>query len=255
VGQKVSFKPSPNLELGISATALFGATGVPATSHKLLQAMFSTGNGIPGSAGDAGDRRGGFDFSYRVPRLRDWLTFYADAFTDDEPNPWLAWNKSGLTSGLYLARVPGIPRLNLRVEGIFTDLPGGGPVVQHGFFYNNDRFRSGYTNDESLIGSWIGRQGQGAQAWANYQFTPRNRLQLNFRHQKVSAQYIPGGGTISDFGASADCWIHKSLELSAWIQHERWLFPVIQPNKSSNIAAALTIAYEPHLSFKHRQGP
>ena len=37
---------------------------------------------------------GGFDFSYRIPRLRDWLTFYGDAFTDDQANPWFAWDKA-----------------------------------------------------------------------------------------------------------------------------------------------------------------
>ena len=111
VGQKVSFKPTENLELGISATALFGGTGVSATFHRLLQAMFATGNGLPGTPGDPGDRRGGFDLAYRIPGLRDWLTFYADTFTDDQVNPWFAWDKTAMTSGLYLTRVPGLSKL------------------------------------------------------------------------------------------------------------------------------------------------
>ena len=126
VGEKVTFKPTSNIELGIGATTLFAGPGVPATAHKLFQAMFSSGNGLPGTSGDPGDRRGEFDFAYRVPGLRDWLTFYADAFTDDEPNPWLAWNKTALTSGLYLSKVPGIPKLDFRIEGVYTDPPGGG---------------------------------------------------------------------------------------------------------------------------------
>ena len=129
----------------------------PASKSDVLYREWTAGN-----TGDAGDRRGGFDFAYRLPGLRDWLTLYADAFTDDEPNPWLAWNKAAFTSGLYLSHVPRIPNLDFRVEGIFTDLPGGQPTVQHGFFYSNSRFKSGYTNDGNLIGSWIGRQGQGA---------------------------------------------------------------------------------------------
>jgi len=245
VGQKLSFKPSENLELGISATALFAGPGVPATLHILLKAMFSTGNGLPGTSGDAGDRRGGFDFAYRIPGLRNWLTLYADAFTDDEPNPWLAWNKAAFTSGVYLSQVPRIPNLDFRVEGIFTDLPGGEPTVQHGFFYSNSRFKSGYTNDSNLIGSWIGRQGQGAQAWTTYWFNAKNKLQLNFRHQKVSPQFIAGGGSLTDIGASVDLWVHSNFDLSAWIQHERWLFPAIQLNASKNVTAALQISIEP----------
>jgi Capsule assembly protein Wzi/PAP2 superfamily len=251
VGEKATFKPTSNLELGISATALFGGPGVPATAHKLLQAMFSSGNGVPGSSGDPGDRRGGFDFAYRVPGLRDWLTFYADAFTDDEPNPWLAWNKTALTSGLYLSKVPGISKLDFRVEGVYSDPPGGGATVEHGFFYFNDRFKSGYTNEGNLIGSWIGREGQGAEAWTSYWLNPKSKVQLNFRHQKVSQQFIPDGGTLTDFGVSGDYRLRSNLDLSAWVQHERWLFPVIQPGPSRNVTAALQIQLEPHKLFQH----
>lgn len=250
VGQKITIKPSANLEVGISATALFAGPGVPATAHKLLQAMFSTGNGAPGSPQDPGDRRGGFDFAYRIPGLRNWLSFYADCFTDDEPNPWLSWNKTALTSGLYLSHLPKLSKLDLRVEGVYTDPPGGGKTAVHGFFYFNDRFRSGYANEESLIGSWIGRQGQGARVWTNYWFTPKSKLQLNFRHQKVSQQFISGGGTLTDFGASGDYWLRSNINLFAQIQHERWLFPVIQPNVARNLTAMLQISFVPHWSAR-----
>jgi hypothetical protein len=253
VGEKVSFKPTADLELGISATALFGGPGVPATSHQLLKAMFSTGNGLPGTPGDAGDRRGGFDFAYRIPGLRDWLTLYADAFTEDEPSPWVAWNKAAFTSGLYLSHVPRVPNLDFRVEGIFTDLPGGNPTVQHGFFYSNSRFKSGYTNDGNLIGSWIGRQGQGAEAWTNYWLSAKSKLQLNFRHQKVSSEFIPLGGSLTDIGASVDLWMHSNLDVSGMVQFERWLFPAIQPNAARNVTAALQISVEPSGLFRRSQ--
>ena len=246
IGEKVSFKPTSNMEFGISATALTAGSGVPFNLHKVLQSSFSNSNGNPGTTSDPGDRRGGFDFTYRIPKLRDWLTIYADGFTDDEPNPWLAWNKTALTSGLYLSHVPKIPKLDFRVEGVYTDLPAGTAVTQHGFFYINDRFKSGYTNDGNLIGSWIGRQGQGADAWATYSFTPKNKVQFNFRHQKVSKAFIPDGGTLTDFGVTGDYSLHSGLGLSAWVQYERWLFPVIQPNPSKNVTAAIQFSFEPH---------
>jgi hypothetical protein len=252
VGEKISIKPTANLELGLSATALFGGSGVPATTHKLLQAMFSSGNGLPGTSGDAGDRRGGFDLTYRIPGLRDWLTFYADAFTDDESNPWFAWNKAAVTSGLYLSKVPMIPKLSLRAEGIYTDPPGTNPTTTHGFFYINSRFKSGYTNDGDLIGSWIGREGQGAQAWATYSFTPKSNLQFNFRHQKVSQQFIPDGGSLTDFSATANYLLRSDLALSGMVQHERWLIPVIQPNTSDNITAAVQITFQPRNLFARK---
>ena len=198
-----------------------------------------------------GDRRGGFDFAYRIPGARDWLTFYADAFTDDDRNPWLAWNKTALTSGLYLARIPGIPKLDFRVEGVYTDPPGGGIRTEHGFFYDNDRYRSGYTNEGNLIGSWIGREGQGAQAWTTYWFNPKSNIQLNFRHQSVSPNFVPAGGALTDFGISTDYRLRSNLALSAWVQYERWRFPVIQSNAGTDVTTALQITYEPTGIFRH----
>ena len=244
VGQKISFKPIANLEFGLSLTSLFGGPGVPATAGKLVKSLYSTSNGPPGTPEDPGDRRGGFDFAYRFPQLNG-LTFYVDAFTDDQANPWLAWNKSAVTSGLYLPQMPRLSKLDLRVEGVYSDPPGGNATVQHGFFYINSRFKSGYTNNGDLIGSWIGRQGQGAQVWATYWLSPRNNVQFNFRHQKVSQQFIPDGGSLTDIGVSADYWFRNNFGVSARLQRERWLFPVIQPDVSHNVTASVELLFEP----------
>jgi hypothetical protein len=135
------------------------------------------------------------------------------------------------------------------MEGLYTDPPGGIATVQHGFFYINSRFKSGYTNDGSLIGSWIGRQGQGAQAWATYWLSPRNNVQLNFRHQKVSQQFIPDGGSLTDVGISADYWFRNNLGISARIQRERWLFPIIQPDVAHNLTASVELFFKPKKIF------
>ena len=148
-------------------------------------------------------------------------------------------------------KVPGISKLDFRVEGVYTDPPGGGATVEHGFFYFNDRFKSGYTNEGNLIGNWIGREGQGAEAWTSYWLNPKSKVQLNFRHQKVSAEFIPGGGTLTDFGVSGNYSLSSNLGVSAWVQHEQWLFPVIQPNPSRNVTAALQIQFVPHKLFQH----
>jgi hypothetical protein len=124
-------------------------------------------------------------------------------------------------------------------------------VNNPGSFYFNGTWRSGYTNEGNIMGSWVGRGGQGAQAWSNYWFGARNRLQFNFRHQKVSQEFIPGGGTLTDVGARTDYWVRSNLSLSASVQYERWLFPVIQPNASRNVTATVQILFEPQKLFKH----
>jgi hypothetical protein len=249
-GQRFSFKPTPNIEFGFSRTTLFAGKGVPFTTHTFLKSIFSRGLGNPGTPQDSGDRRSGFDLTYRLPKLRNWVTFYADGFTDDEFTPVAYWDRSAWTAGIYLSHFPKVAKLDLRAEGVYTDVPTGGPL-SHGFYYWNDRYMSGYTNEGNLLGSWIGREGQGAQAWTTYHFSPQSMLQLNFRHQKVSQEFIPGGGTLTDVGARGDYWVRSNVSVSASVQYERWLFPVIQPGAQRNVTAAVEIAFRPEKLF-HR---
>ena len=248
-GERVSFKPTRNFEFGFSRTSLFAGHGVPFTLGTFRSSLLSTGNGNPENISDPGDRRSGLDWSYRLPKLRDWLTFYGDAFAEDQYSPIAYMDRSAIHAGLYLSHVPKVAKLDLRAEGVYTDLPAGG-ALSHGFFYFNTRYVNGYTSDGNLLASWIGREGQGAQAWTNYWFNARNRVQINFRHQKVSQEFIPGGGTLTDFGIRGDYWTRSNLEISGWVQHERWLFPVIQPNPATNVTAAVQISFQPQKWFR-----
>jgi hypothetical protein len=137
-----------------------------------------------------------------------------------------------------------LPKLDLRFEGVYTDNPLGGRICC-GFFYYNATWRAGYTNDGNLIGSWIGRDGQGAQGWANYWFTPKNRIQASYRHQKVSNQLLPGGGTLTDAGVQADVWTSSELSFSTKLQYETWNFPVIRPGQQSDVSASLQVTFWP----------
>jgi hypothetical protein len=248
-GERLSFKPTPNVEFGVSATTLFAGEGVPFTTKTYLKGIFQIGtNGTPGTPQDPGDRRSGFDFSYRLPLLRNWATFYADGMSDDQWTPIAYADRSAWTAGLYFSRLPKAPKLDLRVEGVYTDLPIGG-AVSDGFFYWNGRYRDGYTNDGNLIASWIGRQGQGAQAWSNFWVTPRNKIQVNFRHQKISQQFIPGGGSLTDVGVQGNYAVGKTLDVSVSVQYERWLIPAIQPQASRNVTTSITLKFEPGRSF------
>jgi Capsule assembly protein Wzi/PAP2 superfamily len=248
-GERFTFKPSSNFEFGFSRTGLFAGQGVPFTLHTFTKSFLGTGNGNPGTADDPGDRRSGMDWTYRVPKLRQWATFYGDAFTEDQYSPIAYWDRSAIRAGFFFSHVPRIPKLDLRFEGVYTDLPAGG-ALSHGFFYTNDRYVSGYTNQGQLLASWIGRQGQGAQGWANYWLNARNRLQLNYRHQKVSWEFIPNGGTLTDVGARADYWLRPNVGLSTWVQYERWLFPVIQATSSRNVTAGIEVQFQPQKLFE-----
>jgi membrane-associated phospholipid phosphatase len=243
-GEKVAFKPTPNFEFSFSRTTILGGPGVPITLGTLKTSYFSTSNAPPGTRNDPGDRRSALDWEYRLPKLRNWVTFYGDAFADDQFSPIAYWDRSVISAGLYFARIPKIPKLDFRAEGVFSDTPAGGNL-SHGFFYFNSRFHDGYTEDGNLIGSWIGREGQGAQGWANYWFTPKNRVQANYRHEKVSQQFIPGGGTITDVGLRGDLWTTTELSFTGNVQYETWNFPIIRPGQQRDISASLQVTFWP----------
>jgi hypothetical protein len=255
-GEKFSFKPTPNFEVGFSRTTIYGGPGYPFTLDTFARSLFSGSNEVAGGATKPGDRRAGLDFTYRIPKLRNWLTFYADGFTDDEFSPIAYPDRSVWHAGLYAARVPGIPKLDLRAEGVYTDNPIGG-AVGPGFYYNNGTWRTGYRNAGNLMGSWIGRAGQGAQAWATYHFTPKNDVQVYFRHQKVSSNWIQPplpsapnigaleGGTLADFWVRADYWVRPRISITGSMQYEKWTFPVLAATQQSNIATTVQLTYWP----------
>jgi hypothetical protein len=243
-GVKLNFKPTRNFEFGIDYTTTLGGPGVPLTFHKFLQSMFGLGNGPSGTSSDPGDRRSGVDFSYRIPKLRNWLTFYGDAFTEDEFSPLSYPRKAAIQGGIYMPRIPGVPKLDLRLEGGSTvpaDFPG---CV--GCFYVNQRFQDGsYVNAGNLLGSWLGRAGQGEQAWSTYWITSRNTIQVNFRHQKVLGQYLPGGATLNDGGVRADFWLGNSTEFSGAVQYEKWNYPLLNPLARSNVTTSVQLSFWP----------
>jgi hypothetical protein len=248
-GQKVNFKPTRNFEFGVSRTTVYGGPGYPFTWHTFSRSLLSGGNTVAGNPDKPGDRRSGVDFSYRLPGLRDWLTFYGDGFTEDQYSPIGYADRSIWHAGLFLSQVPGVRKLDLRVEGVYSDNPLGGNLFP-GYFYFNSTWKDGYTNNGYLLGSWIGRAGQGAQGWTNYWFNARNRLQFNFRHQKISQGFLPGGGSLTDAGVRGDYWLRSNLSVSASVQYERWLIPVIQPNGSTNVSATVEILFQPQKLFR-----
>jgi membrane-associated phospholipid phosphatase len=250
-GERISFKPTSNLEIGISRTTDYGGPGYPLTLHTFLRSLFSTGNTLAGNPDKPGARRSGLDFSYRVPGLRNGVTFYAEGLAEhNEISPLIGPDVAAWLAGFYIPRLPKIPRLDFRVEGGYTDPPYSGKDVAYGAFYWDPAWITGFQNAGHLMGSWMGRQGQGAQAWSTYWFSPRNRLQLGYRHQKVSQQFIADGGNLTDANIRGEFCPRTKFTLTAEVQYERWLFPVIQPAVSRDVTASIGIMIEPHRWFR-----
>src|SRR6185437_14532535 len=125
--QKISFHPTENLELGFTRSSIWAGVGHPFTAQSLLRNFGSVSDTFNNSLNrdDPGDRKSGFDFSYRVPGLRRWLTVYSDMYSDDDPSPLAAPRRAAVSPGFYIPRFPLLDKLDFRGDINSTQLLAG----------------------------------------------------------------------------------------------------------------------------------
>ena len=261
--EKISFKPTVNVEIGFERTVIWGGQGhVPITVHSFLKSFFSVQNVSEAekfSRNDPGARFGAFDFTYRLPYVRKWLTLYADSEAHDDVNPISAPRRAAIRSGIFLTQFPGAPKLDLRVEGVYTNTShNDGGQSAGNFMYWEVIQTQGYTNKGNIMGDWIGRESTGGQAWLTYHLSPSEWIQLNYRNAKAGKDFIPaapnpasphsypGGTTQNLIGVNVLKRLGEDTELNAWVQYEHWNVPLLEPTPQSDTTAAVAITWHPH---------
>lgn len=230
--EKISFRPTDNLEFGFERTAIWGGEGhEPVTIKSFLRSFFSTTAGVGAinkfGRNDPGARFATFDFSYRLPFLRNWVTLYTDSEVHDDVSPIDAPHRAAMRPGIYLSHVPGIPKLDLRVEAASTDPSSSNGASQYGhFLYWETIEKQGYTNQGQLFGDWIGREDKGGQAWLTYHLSGDEQLQVGWRNQKATTYFIPGGTTLNDANFQAMKRIGRNFEINGNFSLEHWKAPI-----------------------------
>ena len=247
--EKISFKPTRNLEVGFDRLVIWGGKGhEPVTLHTFLRSFFSFQN-VSGSekfsAQDPGARFGTFDFNYRLPFLREWVILYSDSLVHDDVSPISAPRRSGIRPGIYLARFPGLEQLDLRVEGVNTDTPSASNQKGQ-FLYWETVQKQGPTNKGTLVGDWIGRQGKGGQGWITYHLSPREEVQFEYRRAKAASAFIPGGTTQDDFLVHVRKRLKKDIEILGVMQYEHWKAPIYKTDPQNNLSTTVQITWFPH---------
>ncbi len=251
--QKFSFKPTRNVEFGFSRVVIFAGEGhVPLTFGSFWHS-FTSFSSVPlaekESRNDPGFRSSSFDFSWRLPWMEKWLTLYSDSIVHDDVSPLAAPRRAAVTPGLYLSHLPGLPHVDLRAEAVSTDPVASSQGGQ--FLYYEFEYPDGYTNKNNMLGSWMGREGKGGQAWLTDWLSPKEYIQLGYRNAKVSKTFIPGGTTQNDINIRAVFRLRENLELNAFGQAEFWKVPALASGQQHDFTGSFQLTYFPKLSW-HR---
>jgi hypothetical protein len=226
--EKISFRPTENLEFGFERSVIWGGRDhEPVNLHTFLKSFFSLSSpaaSVKLSRDDPGARFGAFDFSYRLPFVRKWLTLYSDSEVHDDVSPIDAPRRAAWRPGIYLSHFPGAPKLDMRVEAVSTDPPIA--TSQHGqFMYYEAIQRQGYTNGGQIFGDWIGREAKGGQGWITYHLSGNEWIQVSARNQKVAKDFVPGGTTLNDIKFQVVKRIGKDFEINGNFAFEHWKAP------------------------------
>ncbi|HKE33113.1 MAG TPA: capsule assembly Wzi family protein [Candidatus Angelobacter sp.] len=245
--QKISFHPTKNLEIGFTRSSLWAGVGHPFNAHALSRNLFTLGDTPAGSfnnPNDLGDRKSGFDFSYRLPGLRNWLTLYTDSYSDDDPSPLANPRRAAINPGLYLSHFPMIPKLDLRVEMVstqsLTSTDRGGQFLYWNFRYHDSNLNKGF-----LFGNATGRDGRSYHALSTYHFSAATSLQFGYRDIKTSAVFLPGGGTQSDATTRLVWQVRPQWSVDSFLQYERWLVPALRPGAQHDFLGSFQITFYP----------
>jgi hypothetical protein len=259
-GQKVDFNFGDNLEISFTRWSIFWGVGHPITPHSFKANVFSfnsTGdvtNGNGGSSGygdreDPGDRKSNFDFTYRLPFLRREVTLYADAYSDDDPSPIDAPRRAVWNPGIYFARLPFLPHMDLRVEAVSSE----GLAHDYGgdHFFINNQYLDGNTNKGFLLGNAIGRDDRAVEARSGYWFSARTRVEGGFRQSWGGNLFLPNGGRITDGFVNGYFAINRHWQAQVFTQYERFLIPSYMSGSHHNTSGWFQIAWTPELHL-HR---
>jgi len=248
-----SFKPTENFEFGFERTVVWGGKGhEPITLHTFLKSFFDTNDTTFGEKlgrDDPGARFSAFNFSWRLPFVRNWLTLYTDSEDHDDVTPISAPRRAAVRPGIYLSHVPKAPRFDFRVEGVSTDPPTK-RSINGSFMYWEAVQKQAYTNQGILFGDWIGREGKGGQAWVTYHLSGNEWVRLEYRNAKVAKDFIPGGVTQNVYNVDVLKRLSKNVELDGWFQYEGWKAPILKPGLQTDVIGTAQITWYPKKDSK-----
>ncbi len=247
--QKISFKPLPCLEIGYGRmTTIGGRGGDPFTLHNFILSMFGqTSKREPGDS-VPGENENEMDWTFYIPKVRNYVVLYGEVYAYDDFVAWVRPKAYPYRPGIYMTRIPGIPKLDLHIEAANTQIPGQGLGGNQGqFVYWNYGYREANTNNGFLMGNTVGRDGQTVQGWLTYWASPRNTFQVMYKNNFVDPAFIPGGGAWQDYSVQNEFHRRSGLYVKSQLQYEHIShYPLLFNGRQQNVTAIIELGFMPH---------
>ena len=261
-GQKITFKPFSFLEIGFARRTMIGGTALSnlsilntggaanalTTGNFLASFLGAQTGGRHGSV--PGDTESQMDWTFFVPKTRNYIVLYGEGYAEDDVLPIQNPARNPWHPGLYITRIPGLPKLDFHIEGVSTEQNGLTPRVGGGnyglFNYWNQNYGDGNTNYGYLIGNTVGRDGRAIQSWLTYWISASDTLQVNYKHSTVSSGFVPGGGAWQDYSVQNELILKNGLYVKGEVQYEHISsFPLLFNGPQNNISAILEVGFHP----------
>ena len=101
----------------------------------------------------------------------------------------------------------------------------------------------------------MGRAGVSWQAWSTYWISPRNKVQVSYRNQYISPQFLKGGGTQNDIRTTSNFLLKHNLEVELGVQSERIVMPLLTGSLAPkyNVSGWAGVTYWPEHKMQAQQ--
>ena len=171
-GMRLNFKPHPYIEFGLSRTVMLGGRGRPEGLRAWWKSFI--GGTEDESTSMSGDQKGGYDVKLTLPFKWQPVQVYLEAAGEDNAGTSIIPTDWAYVTGLYLPRILGLERIDLRVEYGTTNFKW----YRHGTYGN-------YRYEGMIIGHHMGGDSSDIFADFSYLLPERNgRLSIFYDKEK-----------------------------------------------------------------------
>jgi hypothetical protein len=213
-GMRFDLKPSRYIDIALEKTALIGGKGQPNDLKTVFESVTFQTHGRQDYHSttyvNIDDERAGFDFKVTIPWRIQPMQIYLEADGEDESSGFPLPQSWAFLGGLYLPRILGNERFDLRLEYATTRGRVHNPYV----WYRNGTYTS-YTYKGNIIGDFIGTDSSDLFTEVSYLMPERNgRVFLSYNQVEHNLNIAASHETLNEVSTGAMLSLTERVDLS-----------------------------------------